>query len=126
MTPTWRAANSREVGLEVRVDTLRKIFGRHNGSEELPMITFGSHIDLVPGGGIYDGMIAGIEVAQAPWPTAPGCSFSKADGEPPHIEAYRQELKAPLDLGVPGVDFLQDSTRATSDVARPLRHRYLS
>ena len=57
----------REAGLEVRVDTAGNLIGRRDGSEDLPVIMFGSHIDSVPGGGNYDGdvgVIAGIEVAQ--------------------------------------------------------------
>ncbi len=58
----------REAGLTVRVDTAGNIIGRREGRDEsLPPIMFGSHIDSVPGGGIYDGdvgVIGAIEVAQ--------------------------------------------------------------
>jgi len=45
----------REAGLEVRVDPAGNIFGRRSGSEKLPVLLFGSHIDSVPHGGNYDG-----------------------------------------------------------------------
>ncbi len=54
-------------GLKVRIDSAGNIIGRRGGSEDLPAIMFGSHIDSVPGGGNYDGdvgVIGAIEVAQ--------------------------------------------------------------
>lgn len=57
----------RQAGLEVRVDTAGNLIGRRAGSEDLPPILFGSHIDSVPGGGNYDGdvgVIGAIEAAQ--------------------------------------------------------------
>ena len=56
-----------QAGLEVRVDTAGNLIGRREGSEDLPPILFGSHIDSVPGGGNYDGdvgVIGAIEAAQ--------------------------------------------------------------
>ncbi|MDT8318891.1 MAG: Zn-dependent hydrolase [Xanthomonadales bacterium] len=56
-----------QAGLEVRIDTAGNLIGRRAGSEELPPILFGSHIDSVPGGGNYDGdvgVIAAIEAIQ--------------------------------------------------------------
>lgn len=52
-------------GLKVRVDAAGSIFGRREGRENLPVILFGSHIDTVPEGGIFDGALgslAAIEV----------------------------------------------------------------
>src|SRR5712692_12011845 len=40
----------RQAGLEVRVDPAGNIFGRRAGSENLPVLLFGSHIDSVPHG----------------------------------------------------------------------------
>lgn len=58
----------REAALEIRVDTAGNIIGRRAGAEPgLPPVLAGSHIDSVPGGGIYDGtvgVISAIEVAQ--------------------------------------------------------------
>jgi N-carbamoyl-L-amino-acid hydrolase len=54
-------------GLELHVDTAGNMIGRRAGSEDLPPIMFGSHIDSVPGGGNYDGdvgVIGALEVAQ--------------------------------------------------------------
>ena len=52
-------------GLEVRIDTAGNIIGKREGTNpSLPPISFGSHIDSVPGGGNYDGdvgVIAAIE-----------------------------------------------------------------
>ena len=52
-------------GLKGRVDAAGSIFGRREGREKLPVILFGSHIDTVPEGGIFDGALgslAAIEV----------------------------------------------------------------
>jgi beta-ureidopropionase / N-carbamoyl-L-amino-acid hydrolase len=58
----------REAGLEVRVDPAGNIFGRRAGSEKLPVLLFGSHIDSVPHGGNFDGdvgSLGAIEVIRA-------------------------------------------------------------
>jgi N-carbamoyl-L-amino-acid hydrolase len=55
----------RSARLEVRVDPAANLIGYRAGTEELPAITFGSHIDSVPHGGNYDGdvgSLAAIEV----------------------------------------------------------------
>ncbi len=54
-------------GLRARVDAAGSIFGRREGKEKLPPILFGSHIDTVPEGGVFDGSLgslAAIEVIQ--------------------------------------------------------------
>jgi N-carbamoyl-L-amino-acid hydrolase len=58
----------REAGLVVSVDPAGNIFGRRPGSEKLPVLLFGSHIDSVPHGGNYDGdvgTLGAIEVIRA-------------------------------------------------------------
>jgi len=50
----------REAGLEVRVDPAGNIFGRRAGSENLPVLLFGSHIDSVPHGGNFDGDVGSL------------------------------------------------------------------
>jgi N-carbamoyl-L-amino-acid hydrolase len=58
----------REAGLDVRVDPAGNIFGRRAGSERLPVLLFGSHIDSVPHGGNFDGdvgSLGAIEVIRA-------------------------------------------------------------
>jgi N-carbamoyl-L-amino-acid hydrolase len=55
----------REAGLEVRVDPAGNLFGTRSGSENLPLLLFGSHIDSVVQGGNFDGDVgsmASIEV----------------------------------------------------------------
>jgi beta-ureidopropionase / N-carbamoyl-L-amino-acid hydrolase len=55
-------------GLEVRVDAAGNIFGRRGGSEKLPVLLFGSHIDSVMHGGNFDGDVGSmgaIEVMRA-------------------------------------------------------------
>ena len=58
----------RRVGLDVRIDQAGNIIGRREGRDRsLPPILFGSHLDSVPNGGHYDGVIgvlAGIECAR--------------------------------------------------------------
>src|SRR5437868_2868512 len=47
-----------QAGLNVRVDAAGNIFGRREGQDpKLPVILFGSHIDSVPHGGNYDGVV---------------------------------------------------------------------
>jgi len=58
----------REAGLDVRVDPAGNILGRRPGSEKLPVLLFGSHIDSVPHGGNFDGdvgSLGAIEVIRA-------------------------------------------------------------
>jgi N-carbamoyl-L-amino-acid hydrolase len=58
----------RAAGLTVRVDPAGNIFGRREGSEKLPVLLSGSHIDSVPHGGNFDGDVGSmgaIEVIRA-------------------------------------------------------------
>lgn len=58
----------KQAGLEVRVDPAGNLFGRRAGSEKLPTLLFGSHIDSVPQGGNFDGDVGSmgaIEVVRA-------------------------------------------------------------
>src|SRR5881398_3698815 len=58
----------KQAGLEVRVDPAGNIFGRRAGSEKLPILLFGSHIDSVLHGGNFDGDVGSmgsIEVMRA-------------------------------------------------------------
>jgi len=50
----------REAGLAVRVDAAGNIFGRRAGTENLPVLLFGSHIDSVPHGGNFDGDVGSL------------------------------------------------------------------
>ncbi len=57
----------REAGCEVRVDDIGNIFGRRPGTEDLPAVATGSHIDTQPTGGKFDGnygVLAGLEVVR--------------------------------------------------------------
>src|SRR5437899_10605934 len=47
----------REAGLRVSVDQMGNIFGERAGSEPLPPVMMGSHVDSVPTGGKYDGQL---------------------------------------------------------------------
>lgn len=50
-----------QAGLEVRIDAAGNIIGRREGSDpNLKPIAFGSHIDMVPNGGNYDGAYGAI------------------------------------------------------------------
>jgi N-carbamoyl-L-amino-acid hydrolase len=58
----------RDAGLTVRVDPAGNIFGYRAGTEKLPVLLFGSHIDSVPHGGNFDGdvgSLGAIEVIRA-------------------------------------------------------------
>jgi N-carbamoyl-L-amino-acid hydrolase len=57
----------RELELDVRVDRVGNLFGLRAGTEELPPVMTGSHIDTVATGGKFDGclgVLAGLEVIQ--------------------------------------------------------------
>ena len=57
-----------DAGMTVRIDTAGNIIGRYAGKQEgAPALATGSHIDTVPVGGRYDGVLgvlAGIEVVR--------------------------------------------------------------
>jgi len=58
----------KQAGLTVRVDAAGNIFGHRAGSENLPVLLSGSHIDSVLHGGNYDGDVGSmgaIEVLHA-------------------------------------------------------------
>jgi N-carbamoyl-L-amino-acid hydrolase len=58
----------KQAGLEVRADAAGNLFGRRAGSENLPILLFGSHIDSVVKGGNFDGdvgSLGAIEVIRA-------------------------------------------------------------
>jgi len=50
----------KEAGLQVRVDPAGNIFGHRDGSEKLPVLLFGSHIDSVLHGGNFDGDVGSM------------------------------------------------------------------
>ncbi|HEY7366467.1 MAG TPA: Zn-dependent hydrolase [Methylomirabilota bacterium] len=61
---TWM----REARLRVRVDQMGNIFGERPGTDALPAVMVGSHVDSVPTGGKYDGqlgVLCGLEVIRA-------------------------------------------------------------
>lgn len=45
-----------EAGLKVHIDTVGNIYGRMDGTEDIPAILCGSHFDTVPRGGCFDGL----------------------------------------------------------------------
>src|SRR5689334_526436 len=56
------------LGLDVRIDAIGNVVGVRAGSENLPPVMTGSHIDTVRTGGRYDGnygVLAGLEVVRA-------------------------------------------------------------
>ncbi len=58
----------REAGLRVVVDQMGNIFGERAGSQPLPPVMMGSHVDSVPTGGKYDGqlgVLCGLETIRA-------------------------------------------------------------
>ncbi|MEO8302969.1 MAG: Zn-dependent hydrolase [Betaproteobacteria bacterium] len=56
-----------ELGLAIAIDQIGNVFGLRAGSESLPPVMTGSHIDTVRTGGRYDGnlgVLAGLEVVE--------------------------------------------------------------
>lgn len=64
----WFIEQMKSAGLEVKVDAAGNLIGKRAGNNPtLKTIAFGSHIDMVPDGGNYDGCvgsISGLEVMQ--------------------------------------------------------------
>jgi len=56
----WLTAQLREAGLTVRVDPAGNLFARREGTENLPVLLFGSHMDSVPNGGNFDGQVGSM------------------------------------------------------------------
>ena len=46
-----------DAGMTVRIDDFGNMYGRRAGSEDLPPVMLGSHLDSVPFGGRYDGPV---------------------------------------------------------------------
>src|SRR6059058_4680515 len=64
----WMVAHMRQAGLRVTVDQMGNIFGERAGSQALPPVMMGSHVDSVPTGGKYDGqlgVLCGLETIRA-------------------------------------------------------------
>ena len=58
---TWYIGLLKKSGLEVSIDAAGNIIGKRKGKEpSLKPIAFGSHIDMVPDGGNYDGCVGSI------------------------------------------------------------------
>ncbi|WP_048602107.1 M20 family metallo-hydrolase [Rubeoparvulum massiliense] len=47
----------KQAKLDVRVDAVGNIYGRREGKKNLPPVLLGSHLDTVPEGGNYDGIV---------------------------------------------------------------------
>ncbi|GIN12271.1 Zn-dependent hydrolase [Shouchella clausii] len=58
----WLQTQCVSLGLDVKCDPAANIWAFRNGQERLPAIAFGSHIDTVPNGGMYDGAL-GVLIA---------------------------------------------------------------
>src|SRR5215470_10303720 len=54
----------KSAGLEVRIDPAGNIFGHRPGSQQLPVLLFGSHIDSVPHGGNFDGDVGSLSAIE--------------------------------------------------------------
>lgn len=57
-----------DADLTVRIDDFGNMVGRREGTQNLPPVIIGSHLDTVPMGGRYDGtlgVLAGLEVVRA-------------------------------------------------------------
>ncbi|MEO6321230.1 MAG: Zn-dependent hydrolase [Polaromonas sp.] len=61
----WTVARMRDLGMAVSIDAIGNVFAVYAGTEDLPPVMTGSHIDTVRTGGLYDGtygVLAGLEV----------------------------------------------------------------
>jgi len=58
---TWYISLMKKAGLDVRIDYAGNIIGKRKGKDpSLKPIAFGSHLDMVPDGGDYDGCVGSI------------------------------------------------------------------
>lgn len=54
----WLREELAKLNLDIRIDEAANIWARRKGKDEtLPVIAFGSHLDSVPNGGMYDGAL---------------------------------------------------------------------
>jgi N-carbamoyl-L-amino-acid hydrolase len=63
----WLRKVMEEAGLTVSIDAFGNMRGRREGTSDLPVVMVGSHIDTVPEGGHFDGIIgvlAAIEIVR--------------------------------------------------------------
>lgn len=61
----WTVQHMRDLGMQVQIDAIGNVVATYAGSEDLPPVMTGSHIDTVRTGGLYDGnygVMAGLEV----------------------------------------------------------------
>lgn len=64
----WLLERMKEAGLEVTIDPVGNMIGRRQGREALAPVMIGSHLDTVPEGGNFDGVVgvlAGLELVRA-------------------------------------------------------------
>lgn len=62
---TWFIGEMKKAGLEVSIDYAGNIIGRRKGKDaSLKPIAFGSHIDMVPDGGNYDGCAGSVSALE--------------------------------------------------------------
>jgi len=63
---TWFMGLMKKTGLDVSIDAGGNIIGKRKGkNQSLKPIAFGSHIDMVPDGGNYDGTLGSISALEA-------------------------------------------------------------
>ncbi len=63
----WLQKVMQDAGLDVSIDAFGNMRGQRSGLNDLPPVMIGSHLDTVPEGGNYDGVIgvlAGLEVVR--------------------------------------------------------------
>lgn len=61
------AAEMKDLGMTVRMDACCNLWGRYEGTSDAPGVVMGSHLDSVPSGGDYDGVLgvaAGLGVVR--------------------------------------------------------------
>lgn len=61
----WLRSHLEAEGLTTRLDAVGNLFGRREGSENLPPIHVGSHTDTVMGGGRFDGALGVLGALEA-------------------------------------------------------------
>lgn len=62
---SWFMELMKKAGLDVKIDTGGNIIGKRKGkNQSLKPIAFGSHIDMVPDGGNYDGTLGSISALE--------------------------------------------------------------
>lgn len=133
-----------QAGCTVAVDRLGSMFARRAGTEDLPPVLIGSHLDTQPTGGKFDGVLgvlAGLEVMRAlqesgvqtrrpielvNWTNEEGCRFAPAMLASAVFAGALSEEKALATLDGAGLRLGDELARMNLDATAPVGGRKIA